>query len=470
MTAVGSRYALVVAGSHYEDPKLRQLRSPAVDAERLAVVLGDPTIGGFLVEAAIDEREGALRRQIAAFLASRRSDDLLLMHFSCHGVQDEAGELHLAACDTETELLGATSIAASWLSEQIARCRSKRAVLLLDCCFSGSFPFGMRARAGEGVAVTPRLGGRGRVVITASSAMEYSWEGDHLSGSASPSIFTQAVLEGLETGAADRDGDHWVSVDELYDFVCDRVREHTPYQRPQKKSDVDGVILLARAPTAPRPPAAPPSRSTSTRRPPAPPPLTAPEVPRTPAPERHGPAPAVVSAQAIGLVQRKPSAPTASAHPVVSAPIAANRVPAHVPPRLRDHLVATLLDLTIVAVLGVVAALIPVLPLIPLSDAVSSAVYYATILPMGAAAYVGLLGRRGRTRTLGQWLCSLRVVAAHGGWTTTRRRMLREALKWFPPLGVAWLVRQGWRRAHGERWERPFHDVLARTELIRERR
>jgi uncharacterized RDD family membrane protein YckC len=162
-------------------------------------------------------------------------------------------------------------------------------------------------------------------------------------------------------------------------------------------------------------------------------------------------------------------APASALAPIAAGPAPA-RVPARVRPRVRDHLVATLLDLTIVAAVGVVAALSVALPLIPLGDTVSSAVYYVALLPMGAAAYVGLLGRRGRTRTLGQWVCSLRVVGASGGWVTTRRRMLREGLKWLVPLGVAWLAHQGWRLAHGESWGRPFHDVLARTDLVREPR
>jgi Caspase domain len=240
-----ARDALIVAVADYRDPKLQRLRAPAADAEALGRVLADTAIGGFRVELALDEDESKLSRHLARFFADRRPDDLLLVHFSCHGIKDASGELYLAAADTESDLLSATGIPSRWLNEQIGHCRSKRVVVLLDCCFSGSFPFGMSARAGGQVNVQDHLLGRGRVVITASNAMEYSFEGDELSGAGRPSVFTSAVVEGLETGKADRDGDRRVSVDDLYDYVYDRVRETTPHQSPTKLSSLEGPLYIA---------------------------------------------------------------------------------------------------------------------------------------------------------------------------------------------------------------------------------
>jgi hypothetical protein len=248
LTEIGGRYALIVAVADYRDEKLRKLRAPLADAERLGAVLKDPDVGGFDVEVATDEDEPKLKRRIARFVSNRRPEDLLLIHFSCHGVKAEGGELYLAAQDTEVgHMLSATGIAASWLNEQIGRTRAKRVVVMLDCCFGGSFPFGMHARAGEDVNVQQHLQGRGRAVITASSAMEYAYEGDELSGQAQPSIFTDAVVEGLESGKADRDGDKLISVDDLYDYVYERVKDTTPSQNPTKMSTLEGPLYLARS-------------------------------------------------------------------------------------------------------------------------------------------------------------------------------------------------------------------------------
>ncbi len=240
----GGRHALIVATAHYSDPKFQQLRAPAADAEHLADVLRDPAKGNFDVEVLIDEAQATVTRRIARFFRDRRPDDLLLLHFSCHGVKDERGELFLASADTEIDLLSATGVSAAWLNDQITRTRSRRTVVLLDCCFSGSFPFGMRAR-GSGVDAPQQLQGRGRAIITASSDMEYAYEGDQLKGEGQPSIFTAAVVEGLETGQADLDQDQLISVDDLYQYVYDRVKESTPSQTPNKMSELEGPLYLA---------------------------------------------------------------------------------------------------------------------------------------------------------------------------------------------------------------------------------
>jgi hypothetical protein len=245
-TTSEGRHALVVATARYSDPKLAQLRAPAADAARLAAVLSDPAKGDFEVEVLVDEVQATLSRRIARFFADRRPDDLLLLHFSCHGVKDDRGELFLAATDTEIDLLSATAVSAAWLNDQISRTRSRRTVVLLDCCFSGSFPFGMRAR-GSSVDAPQQFEGRGRALITASSAMEYAYEGDELRGEGQPSIFTEAVVEGLETGEADLDGDQRVSIDDLYNYVYDRVKQRTPSQTPKKMSELEGPLYLAKS-------------------------------------------------------------------------------------------------------------------------------------------------------------------------------------------------------------------------------
>ncbi len=136
------------------------------------------------------------------------------------------------------------------------RSRARRVVLLLDCCYGGAFERGVIARLGGTVDVGNQFamdalgGGRGRAVITASSAMEYAFEGSALTdGVARPSVFTAALVEGLTTGEADRDNDGYVSLGELYDYVYDRVRERSPRQTPCKwEFDLQGDFYLARNP------------------------------------------------------------------------------------------------------------------------------------------------------------------------------------------------------------------------------
>ena len=243
----GERRALIIATGEYEDPKLARLRAPAADADRLAAVLGNPEIGSFQVEVAQDEDERSLRMRLSRFFKDRRPDDLLLVHVSCHGIKDDRGHLYLAARDTEIDVPDATALSADWLNDRITYTRARATLLLLDCCFAGRFPFGMRRRAGDDVGVGDHLGGRGRAVISASTEMEYAYEGEELSGEAQGSVFTTALVEGLETGEADRDRDKWISVDDLYGYVYDRVKAGNPAQTPVRQGALEGDFYVARS-------------------------------------------------------------------------------------------------------------------------------------------------------------------------------------------------------------------------------
>jgi hypothetical protein len=243
------REALIVAADAYEDPKLRALRAPAQDAQELARVLGDPKVGDFRVGASLNEPDHVVRRKVSEFFRDRARDDLLLLHVSCHGLKDEDGTLYFATSNTAVEHLEATAIPSEFVNRQMTKSRSRRIVLLLDCCFGGAFARGLVHRAGDSVAIKEEFEGQGRVVLTASRAMEYAFEGENREGDAQPSIFTSAIVQGLESGEADRDRDSRVSVDELYDYVYDQVREVTPNQTPSKWTfDVHGDLYLARSP------------------------------------------------------------------------------------------------------------------------------------------------------------------------------------------------------------------------------
>jgi hypothetical protein len=245
-----TRDALIIANNEYADDGLRRLRAPTHDAETLGEVLRSPDIGGFDVRTLLNAPAHEATLAVEEFFADRAPDDLLLLHVSCHGLKDEGGDLYFAASNTLMTRLGATAIPANFVNRCMGRSRSRRIVLLLDCCYAGAFERGMVARAGSSaVAIEEQLGGRGRAVITASSAMEYAFEGGDLQdvSDASPSVFTSALVEGLRTGDADRDQDGAVALDELYEYVYEKVRTETPNQTPGKwVFGVQGDLVIAR--------------------------------------------------------------------------------------------------------------------------------------------------------------------------------------------------------------------------------
>lgn len=132
MSEHSSRKALIVAVDEYSDPGLRRLQAPARDAEVLAEVLGHPGIGDFDVQVLRNAGAQAIRFAVEDFFADRRPDDLLLLHFSCHGLKSQAGELFLAAADSLPTRLASTAVAADFVNQQMADSRAQRIVLFLE--------------------------------------------------------------------------------------------------------------------------------------------------------------------------------------------------------------------------------------------------------------------------------------------------------------------------------------------------
>jgi hypothetical protein len=247
----GPRAALVIATGSYADQRLRTLRAPAQDAETLTAVLRDPLIGRFEVTALRDRGVHEVRVGVEDFLATRGREDTVVVYVSCHGLLSPRRRLYFAAADTDHERLASTGLDARWLIECLDECRARRQVVILDCCFSGAFALTKGAQGPQSVGLEEQFGaqdGRGRIVLTASRATEYSYEGDALSeGGAAGSVFTAALVDGLRTGAADQDGDGLISVSDAYGYLYARVQAGGA-QTPQRWIyGGEGEVLLARS-------------------------------------------------------------------------------------------------------------------------------------------------------------------------------------------------------------------------------
>lgn len=251
----GRRLALLIATSSYDDAAFSRLRAPDADIEALRGVLADPTVGGYAVDVLSNAASHEVNQAIEGFFAEAKLDDLVLLYFSGHGFKNDAGRLYLITRESRQRRLDSTAVSAQFVRDQLDRCRSRRKVVILDCCYAGAFPPGA-TRGAEHVDVLGGLSGRGCAVITASSAVEYAFEDDGSSSEVSraePSVFTGALIEGLATGNADVNGDGLIDIDELYDHVYKRVKDHVNQQTPGRNSQLEGTLYVATSPRGPQP-------------------------------------------------------------------------------------------------------------------------------------------------------------------------------------------------------------------------
>jgi WD40 repeat protein len=249
-TLRGRRRALLIANGRYQDPQLRRLRSPTGDVEALRDVLGDPMIGDFEVSSVVDHETQATRQAIEGFFAGGALRDLLLLYISGHGLLASDGSLYFATPSTRLDLLLSTAVDSSFVARTMHDCRARSIVLILDCCHSGAFGQGYEPKGPRSVDIEHRFdpNARGRVVLTASSRLEYAFEDQNLDSfevSEPGSVFTRFLVHGLRTGEADLDGDGEVSVKELYEYVYQRVRESRSPQTPGMSGNAYGTLVIA---------------------------------------------------------------------------------------------------------------------------------------------------------------------------------------------------------------------------------
>ena len=239
------RYALLIGISNYNNAGLNPLPSAVKDVDALRQVLLNPEIGGFAdgdVKVLKDAEKGAIETAIYHLFANRKPDDLLLFYFSGHGVTDDRRDFYFSGTSTSKDALPPTAVSSSYVQGQMYNSRSQRQVAILDCCHSGAFPKGMKAK--DVGTVDIKLGGEGQAILMAADSSQYAFEQEGFE----LSLYTHFLVEGLKTGAADRDEDGDVSVDELHLYVEGKVKSVNNSMSPKFFGQKEGHrIVLARA-------------------------------------------------------------------------------------------------------------------------------------------------------------------------------------------------------------------------------
>ncbi len=185
---------------------------------------------------------------------SAEKGDMVVIFFAGHGASERDAssadgdglEKYLLTWEADIKDLYSTAIPMREIAHIFGRIQSDRLIFIADACYSGASGgrtvnvTGMRSGIHDGF-LDRIAGGKGKVILSASSANEVSVEQDDLRHG----VFTYYLLEGLN-GVADTDGDGAVTVDEVYRYVSEKVPRATGQeQHPVKKGSVEGDLILS---------------------------------------------------------------------------------------------------------------------------------------------------------------------------------------------------------------------------------
>ena len=244
-----AKVALLIGVSEYE-VGLNPLPAAVKDVVALERILKDSEMGDFdEVKVLTNPEPQKMQDAIETLFSDRNRDDLVLLFFSGHGIKDEANNLYFATRITKKlpngNLKKSSAVSAKFIHDEMNGSRAKRQAIILDCCFSGAFDPSLQSKDDGSIDLKGQLGAEGRVVLTSSSSTQYSFEqqGSDLS------LYTRYLIEGIETGAGDRNEDGKISVRELHEYATSKVQETAPSMTPKliTLKDLGFDLVLAKA-------------------------------------------------------------------------------------------------------------------------------------------------------------------------------------------------------------------------------
>jgi hypothetical protein len=214
---VTARVAFLIGNQTFRpDSGLLPLQGPANDVAALARLLRDPERGNFEVHEFHDKTHHEILPELEQALSSAALGDLFLIYYSGHGKLARNGHLCLATADTHQSAVRATSIPTRHLRDLVEESDCDQVVLLLDCCYSGAVDDGLRGDLGSELKIMENA--HGFYIITASTGMQTARE-TALSRDVVMGQFTAALVNGIESGAADRVRKGKILLSDLRDYL-----------------------------------------------------------------------------------------------------------------------------------------------------------------------------------------------------------------------------------------------------------
>jgi len=242
----GRRWAIVIGVARYKFSGMGVADLPHADSDAEAVrdFLRSP-VGGSLDEKHLrylineDATLVNIRQALIDFAAQAGPEDLVLVYYSGYGQQSllPTGGGLLLAHDSNPRALETTSFPLEELRSAFeVQLKGRRFLFIMDSSRGAPIAPGLSAKITNFIApyLIKAIEGAGRSVLlsgkTGSLSVGGEWSGCNL--------YTHFLLEGLK-GAADANGDGTVTLDELNDYLFNKVQEasnrrQTPTSRVAK--------------------------------------------------------------------------------------------------------------------------------------------------------------------------------------------------------------------------------------------
>lgn len=243
--------ALLIGIGQYDDASFQPLAAPDRDVAALQELLRRPDIGASRTDDVTDLNNPTLqqlRDTIETFCTLRDSSETVIIYISGYAIVNDSQELFLPCRNTARSHLEQTAYSLSELKAELEACPSRQQVVILDCCFSGTFAKDMIAPQ-DFEAIAKNFVNGHRALLTSPTSIDYSAK--HKSNR--HSIYTQFIIDALETGMADGSANQPMSGDtnvtELHAYISTHLQDALPALSPTMYSQGQGYTMtLVHAP------------------------------------------------------------------------------------------------------------------------------------------------------------------------------------------------------------------------------
>lgn len=260
-------YIFTIGVSNFED-KERNLKFAKKDAQDLISKFKESNyFANVYTEELFDTeatKENVLKN--TKFLAKAGIDDQIIIYISSHGLLDDQLDYYLAMYDVDFDQPQQKGLPYDVINQMLDGMACRNRLVMIDACHSGEVDkdelvtqssiaashkdVNINHKSGS-TLIRPKAGlknsftymktlfgdvskGTGATVISAAGGYEFALESEDWNNG----VFTYAILKGLTSGDADRNGDGWVYVSELKDYVSLQVVELTDgKQHPTTRSE-----------------------------------------------------------------------------------------------------------------------------------------------------------------------------------------------------------------------------------------